>query len=157
MSRLTVAAIVGFVGLISTAAAAQTQWKVSSKPYLEARSSEPETDAALRVLCRRADNVELRVGADVGLGEGKNEAVSLKLESNGKIIDLKGVSKRSEDFEMTGGAELVATVPLDHPLFSFLTTGKPVTLIGPSGKKVSPWITNSKEPVEKFVKASRAT
>ena len=157
MSRLNVAAIIGFVGLISTAADAGTQWRVLSKPYLEARSPEPETDAALRALCRRADSVELRIGADVGLGEGKNEAVSLKLESNGKVIDLKGISKRSEDFEMTGGAELVATVPLDHPLFSLLTTGSPVTLIGPSGKKVSPWITNSREAVEKFVKACRAS
>jgi hypothetical protein len=116
--------------MLSGAACAETKWTVSTRPYLEARSTEEESDASLRAVCRSSGSIELRVGAAEGVGKGSREAVTLQFESAGQHATLRGVSRESDDFQMTGGTELVADVTADDPVFAVLTSGKPVKLSG---------------------------
>ena len=57
--------------------------------------------------------------------------MTLKLASAGKAVTLTGVSRESENVEMTGGIELRAVVSRNHPLFAVLATGKPIRVSGP--------------------------
>jgi hypothetical protein len=137
-------------------AAAATKWTVSTRPYLVARSTESESDASLRALCRYSESIELRLGAeDGGVGEGKGEKVNLHLESQGKTATLEGVSRRSEDSEMTGGTELVTEVRADAPVFAVLQTGKPVKLSGSLPKPVVWSPQGMASAVKTFLKACK--
>jgi hypothetical protein len=120
----------------ATEATAATKWTTSTRPYLEARSTESESDASLRALCRNSAAIGLRVGAAERVGNGKGEKVKLLLESQGKTATLEGISTESEDSPMTGGTELVTEVGADSPVFAVLQTGKAVKLSGSLEKPV---------------------
>src|ERR1700730_16444362 len=90
---------------------AKVAWVVSTAPYLEARSNESEADASLRAICRNSSAVELRVGAYNSVGKGQGESVVLHFNSQVGSAVLRGVSRKSEDYEMTGGTELVTEIP----------------------------------------------
>jgi len=137
--RETMRAFSGCIALMAVAvtqAVAETNWRVSTRPYLEARSTESESDASLRALCRNSQSIALRVGAAEAVGKGKGEKVTLRFESQGKVATLKGVSRESEDTNMTGGTELVTEVADDAPVFAVLQTGKAVKLSGSLAKPV---------------------
>lgn len=78
-----------------------TTWTVTKRPFLEARSDEPESDASLRAFCRNGSAIELRVGAAEQVGNGQGEAVAVTFESNSRRITLTGISVKSDDFQMT--------------------------------------------------------
>ena len=155
--RLSCSLHIFLFGLIPTAtAAAALEWTVSTGPYLEARSTEHESDASLRAICRNAATVELRVGAQEQVGKGEGEKVALTFKSDGREAVVRGLSKWSDDSEMTGGTELVTEVKTSDPLFSVLQTGKAVRLSG-SLAKPAIWEAKGMAPsVKKFLERCRA-
>lgn len=138
------------------ALAEEVEWVVSSSPYLEARSTETESDASLRALCAPGNRVILSFGAPATpgfMGEGGGEPLSVELESAGQSAPVKGISKVSVDSELTGGVELFTEISLDDPLFSVLSTGKPVTMVRADGKKEVLTEGEGAGEVKAFVKA----
>ncbi|HEY5338865.1 MAG TPA: hypothetical protein VIJ85_11715 [Rhizomicrobium sp.] len=95
---------------------------------LSAMPDEPESDTDLWLMCRKDGRFSVGVGANSTLGKGKDEAVSATLSSADKIAVLKGVSRKSINFEMTGGNELATIVSKDDPLFVVIATGKPIKM-----------------------------
>jgi hypothetical protein len=134
---LKVGALLIFLVSVSSAAA-EVVWTVATRPYLIARSSEPESDASLRALCRNPDAIELRLAAREGVGKGRGEPVTLRFQSAGHIAVVNGVSRRSEDFQMTGGTELVTDAKSGDAFFQVLSSGQAVTLSG-SIKSTATW------------------
>jgi hypothetical protein len=135
MGRLKLAWLAAALLLAPTAAsAADLVWMVSKKngrAYLSGMPDEPEVDYEFWAHCRRDGKIEVGAAAEAHVGKGRGEAVTLKLTSAGKTATLTGVSRESENVEMTGGIELRATVSRDHPLFAVLVTGKPIRVSGP--------------------------
>ena len=151
MRFLTIAPLA--IAMSITTANAEIKWNNASRPYLVARSDEPESDASLRALCRTADAIEVRVGGREQVGKGKGDAVRLRFVSDGQQADVRGVSRRSDDFEMTAGTELVTELKASDPLFGVLRLGKPVTLSG-SLKKTVTWApSNMASAVKDFLTA----
>jgi|SRR5580698_6314142 hypothetical protein len=113
-----------------TTANAEMNWITSTRPYLEARSSEPESDASLRAICRSPASIEVRIGANEQVGKGHGEPVKLIFVGNGRQVIVRGISERSSDYEMTGGTELVADLLPGNKLFDLLISGQPVQMGG---------------------------
>lgn len=140
-----------------TASNAEIDWRMSARPpaSLEGRSTESESDASFRAVCRNKRTVEVRVGAEEQVGKGRGELVKLQFASSGRSAIIQGVSKKSADFEMTGGTELVANVTPNHPVFAVLMTGKPVSLSGSVARRATWTSNNMRAAVEKFLRACR--
>ena len=125
------------VALLLWPAAAHAEdvvWSVSKnkgRAFLGGMPDVPEVDYELWAHCRRDGKIDVGAGAEAHVGKARGEAVTLKLVSAGKTATLTGVSRLSENSEMTGGIELRATVSRDHPLFEVLATGKPIAVSGP--------------------------
>lgn len=135
--------------------AATRPFKGAPHPYLEARSTESESDASLRAFCGSAGAIELHVGANETVGKGEGDNVTLKLESDGRTATLAGKSRKSADFEMTAGTELVATVTAEDPVFALLTSDKAVKLTG-SIRAPATWAPKGmRAAVEKFLAACK--
>jgi hypothetical protein len=118
----------------AVANAADVVWTVSKekgRAYLSGMPNESEVDYEFWADCRAGGKIEVGAGAEAHVGKGRGEAVTLKLMSAGKTATLTGVSRESENVEMTGGIEIRATVSRDHPLFAVLATGKPIRVSGP--------------------------
>jgi hypothetical protein len=130
-------AVLALAALAATAAPAfaKITWGGKARPYLEARPSAEDSDATVRASCAFDGLLSLRLGADIGVGDGKGEAVSVKIESGGKSAKVQGLSRFSPDSEMTGGTELATDLPLNDPAIEILFSGKPVTLITADQKK----------------------
>jgi hypothetical protein len=130
------------VGLLmtcfGTVACAEQIWRLSMRPYLEARSQEPESDAIFRAFCRSPNAIEIRVGAADNVGKGQGENVMLKFSSGGQVAILHGVSRRSDEYQMTGGAELVTEIKPTDDVFKLLELGGPLNISG-SIKKPTVW------------------
>lgn len=150
-------AIVAIAALAACAspAFAKTTWGGKPRPYLEARSNEDEADATVRASCAFDGLLTLRLGADIGVGEGKGEAVSVKIESGDKSAKVHGVSRNSPDSEMTGGTELATDLPLNDPAVEVLFSGKAVTIITPDQKKHTLVDADSAGATKKFLKQCR--
>jgi hypothetical protein len=101
-----------------------------SAPHLVIRSTETESDALIRAICSQAGMVELRLGAEFDVGAGNGGAVTLALRSAGKTANISGVSLLSIDSPMTGGSELLATIPSADPVFDLLTSGASIRFSG---------------------------
>lgn len=101
----------------------------------EIRPDETESDALLRAACVAHGYVDLRFGAYFGVGEGKLEPVSVKLSAGKMTAGLKGVSVESQDAEMTGGTELLTSVPIGSAALSILTQGGTVSVEFAGGRK----------------------
>jgi hypothetical protein len=92
--------------------------------------------------------------AESHVGKGGGEAVTLRLASGLKRTTLTGVSRHSDNFEMTGGVELRATVSPDHPVFAVLGNGSKVKVTGPI--KPLNWGTKGLKPkIAAFLKACK--
>jgi hypothetical protein len=116
------------------ASAADVVWTLSKKngrAYLSGMPDESEVDNEFWAYCRADGAIDVGAAAESHVGKGGGEAVTLKLASGLKSTTLTGVSRQSENFEMTGGVELRATVSRNHPLFAVLGSGKTVAVSGP--------------------------
>jgi hypothetical protein len=131
-----------------------TVTKMKGRAFLSGMPDVPEVDYELWAHCRADGKIEVGAGAEVHVGKGRGEAVTLKLTSGGKTATLTGVSRWSENSEMTGGIELRATVSRDHPLFAVLATGKPIFVSGPIKPMTWPVKTLSAKTAE-FLKACK--
>jgi hypothetical protein len=94
----------------------------------EIRSDETESDTLLRAACIWGGRIDIRFGATYGIGKGRREAVSAKISAGKTAAKLKGVSVDSPDSELTGGTELLTSLPFDDPAFAILTQSGPVTI-----------------------------
>ena len=139
--------------LVTGSADAKTKWTVGTVASLYAISDEAESDHSLYAFCAIPGIVELYVGAQEQVGKGKNDAVNLRFESDGKSATVSGFSRWSYNSEMTGGTELVTRVEATHDLFKVLATGKPVKLTGSLGKPVTWNHPGMADAVKKFSKA----
>jgi hypothetical protein len=135
MGRLKLAWLAAALLLVPTAAsAADVVWtvtKMKGRAFLGGMPDESEVDYEFWAHCRRDGKIEVGAGAEAHVGKARGDAVTLKLASAGKAATLTGVSRESENVEMTGGIELRATVSREHPLFAVLATGKPIRVSGP--------------------------
>ena len=118
----------------SAAKAAELVWTVSKKngrALLAGMPNEPEVDYEFWAHCRADGAIDVGAAAESHVGKGGGEAVTLKLASGLKRATLTGVSRNSDNSEMTGGVELRATVAHDHPVFAVLGNGSKVKISGP--------------------------
>jgi hypothetical protein len=118
----------------AAANAADVVWSVSKKngrAFLNGMENVSEVDYEFWAHCRRDGTIDVGAAAESHVGKGGGEAVTLKLASGRKSATLTGISRRSENSEMTGGIELRAVVSRDHPLFAVLAAGKPIFVSGP--------------------------
>ena len=132
-------------------------WTVSKKngrAYLGGMPDVPEVDYELWLHCRADGKIEIGAGAEAHVGKARGEAVTLKFVSAGKAATLTGVSRRSENSEMTGGIELRAIASRDHPLFAVLVTGKPIFVSGPI-KPMTWQVKRLRAKTAEFLKACR--
>src|ERR1044072_7085734 len=92
----------------SAAYAPDVVWTVTKKDgraYLGGMPNEPEVDYEFWAHCRANGTIEVGAAAEAHVGKGRGEAVTLKLASDGKTATLTGVSRKSDNTEMTGGIE----------------------------------------------------
>lgn len=118
----------------TVAAAADIEWTLSKKDgraYLSGMPKESEVDTEFWALCRADGAIEVGAGAESHVGRGNGEAVTLKLAAGFRRATLTGVSRESENYQMTSGVELRAVVASAHPLFKVLANGKPIKVTGP--------------------------
>ena len=94
------------------------------------RSDEYEGDAFLRATCTGGGIVELRLGAEFDVGQGRGEPVTLSLQSKGKKVRIHGRSFPSADSQMTGGSELLSSFSTKDEIFVVLLSGAPIRLSG---------------------------
>jgi hypothetical protein len=135
MGLLNLAWLAAALLLVPTAAsAADVVWTVSKKngrAYLNGMPDESEVDNEFWAHCRADGAIDVGAAAESHVGKGGGEAVTLKLASGLKSATLTGVSRESENVEMTGGIELRATVSRDHPVFAVLSAGNKIKVTGP--------------------------
>jgi len=140
-----------------SAGAADVVWTLSKKDgraYLSGMPNESEVDNEFWAHCRADGAIDVGAAAESHVGRGGGEAVTLKLSSGLKSTTLTGVSRQSENSEMTGGVELRATISHNHPLFAVLSTGKAVKVSGPI--KPLTWPVNGlKAKTAAFLKACK--
>ncbi|MDO8353325.1 MAG: hypothetical protein Q7T14_07665 [Aestuariivirga sp.] len=91
---------------------------------------EDEGDALIRLGCKGSGLIDTHLGGMFGIGEGKHEAASVILSSGALTARVQGVSIWSEDFEMTGGTELLTALFSNDNAFRVLTSGREITLLG---------------------------
>jgi hypothetical protein len=130
--RLELESLIAAFTLLSMGYTDAAEYKAQerSAPYLEIRSNEAESDTILRATCPNAGVIDLRIGAEFQVGGGDGKSVNLVLQSGGKTARIKGISLPSADQQMTGGTELVASVPIDDPIFEVLAAGAPIRFTG---------------------------
>lgn len=133
----TVSAALAISALAFPAAALAEEYTANTgtADLFEIRSDETESDAILRAACAAHGFVDLRFGAYFGVGEGKLEPVSVKLSAGKMTAELKGVSVESPDAEMTGGTELLTSVPGSSAALSILSQGGLVSAQFAGGRK----------------------
>jgi hypothetical protein len=119
-----------FIANAAFAAKIEYSALAESVPHLVIRSTETESDALIRATCSQAGTVELRLGAELDVGAGNGGTATLALRSGGKTANISGVSLLSIDSPMTGGSELLATVPSSDPVFEVLTSGASIRFSG---------------------------
>ncbi len=152
MKRMIFAALL--LTLPVAAADSKTIWSVAKTPFLEARSSEPESDADLRATCF-GGLVAIRIGGSIGVGKGGGEPVSVTIEGEGKSARVQGVSQNTPDSEMTGGSELVTDLRLESPAAEILFSGKAVKIVTPDHKTHTLFDADAAGAIKKFVKQCR--
>ena len=143
------------VALAPVAASADVVWQLGKKqglPYLQGMPSESESDTQFWALCRAGGVVEIGVGADSNVGEGKGEPVALTLTSGPARATLSGQSRNSANFQMTAGTELRARISRRHDLFVVLAGEQPIKVSG-SIKPVTWPVNGLKAKVAAFLQA----
>ena len=139
------------------AGAADIEWKLSQKDgraYLSGMPKESEVDNEFWAHCRADGAIEVGAGAESHVGRGNGEAVVLRLASGLKRATLSGVSRESDNYQMTSGVELRTVVTAGHPLFGVLANGKPIEVTGRI-KPVTWPVSGLKPKVADFLKACK--
>jgi hypothetical protein len=119
--------------LAPAVAAADIEWQLTKKqgrPYLQAMSTEPESDTEFWALCGTGGAIDIGAGAASNVGEGQGEPVSLTLSGGQAQVSLAGQSRNSANFQMTAGTELRARVTRDHAVFKVLAGDQPIKVTG---------------------------
>jgi hypothetical protein len=139
MFRIAAFAVLVSIALPDTAIAApKFQWsiiEIAGKTQLAGMNQingDDGVDTLFRVGCRPTGKIELGIGADVSVGKGENEPVTLTAISGKTILKVDGVSKKSGNFEMTGTSELVKETSFDDPVIQLMIKTKSVTFRGVS-------------------------
>jgi len=158
MGRLLGASIIAALMFWPVAAsAAEVVWSLQKKKgrtFVSGMINESEVDYEFWAHCRADGAIDIGAAAESHVGKGGGEAVTLKLARGLKSATLTGVSRHSENSEMTGGVELRATVSRDHPVFAVLSAGSTVKVTGPI--KPLTWDTKGLKPkLEAFLKACK--
>jgi hypothetical protein len=129
--------IVAAVLLWPAVAKAEITWRFSDtagRAYLQGYSDEIEGDNEFWARCRPDGSIDIGVGADSGVGSGIGDTVTLTLSSDEVSAQLTGPSRKSLNFQMTGGTELRARISRDdavfHAVFQVFVTGKPIRVAG---------------------------
>ena len=131
MKKIMLAAMAAIV-LVPVAAWSAENWSVDKEDQRENRMvlsgmpDQEEVDTDVWLACRKDGRFDIGLGANDSIGEGKGEAVSVTLTSGGKTATVKGTSHNSDNFEMTGGTELIGVVAKSDPLFAVLSAGPTV-------------------------------
>jgi hypothetical protein len=142
MSRMAVVGLQGaclsacFLVGLTTAAFADFRWIFNKQPRIEligmdVVAGDDSTDTQFRATCRTGGRAEIGIGASHDLGSGNGEPVSVEITSGSKRTTLTGRSRKSPNFEMTGGTELRKIVSLKHSLFGTLGNGATIRVSGP--------------------------
>lgn len=135
MKSVSAALVLAALALPASASAEEYFTNAGTAGLFEIRPDETESDALLRAACVAHGSVDVRFGAYFGVGGGKLEPVSVKLTAGKKTAELKGVSVESQDAEMTGGTELLTSVPGGSAALSILSQGGPVSVQFAGGRK----------------------
>jgi hypothetical protein len=158
--RSLIAGLVAAAAAPFAAAAAEVnvQWSYAvrdGRPYLQGFSGIVEEDNEFWARCIRPGTVQVGVGAFTGVGEGKGEAVSVKLSSGDRSAEIMGVSRNSPNFQMTAASELRAEIPIGHPVFAVFETGKPISVAGSVANPVVWGVRGLRARSASFVKACK--
>jgi hypothetical protein len=94
-----------------------------------------EQDSLVRISCKRGGKFEIGLGAAVEIGKGRGEAVAMTANSGMATVRIDGVSKKSANFEMTSGVELVKSSDANDLLIELLKMEGPVTFRTQPGAK----------------------
>lgn len=100
-------------------------------------SKEPETDPLLYLTCIHSQMLDIRIGGELGLGKGEHEPVSLSLRTGTLSTRVDGVSVRSPDFEMTGGAMLLTSIEPNGRVMQILTADRPIEFKPSAGQSTT--------------------
>lgn len=149
---------VAAVALLWPAAAkAEVTWRFSDpagRAYLQGYSDEIDGDNEFWARCRSDGSIDIGVGADSGAGSGVGDTVTLTLSSDEVSAQLTGPSRKSPNFQMTGGTELRTRISRDDAVFKVFVTGKPIRVAG-FGRAVT-WNTRElKANAEAFLAACK--
>ena len=151
--RLLIGVAMALAPAVASADVAWTLGKKQGRPFLQAMSTEAESDTEFWALCGAGGAIEIGVGADTNVGEGKGEPVTLTLASGPTRATLSGQSRNSANFQMTAGTELRAKITRGDAVFKVLAAGQPITASG-SIKMTVTWAVKGLKPkVAAFLKA----
>jgi len=153
--RLGLSLVFALASAVPATARPKVQWQIfkhEGQTRLHGMINESEVDNEFWARCRKDGLIDIGMGAESHVGKGKGEKVTLMLASAGQSATVTGVSRESENVEMTGGIELQTRVKPDDKLFSILATGQPITVTGPI--KTLKWeVRGLKGKLAEFLKA----
>ena len=136
VKAMTRIATIGLCIAPASPAVAEPHYGASSEKLesIQIRSDEPETDALLFAICITPDMFEVLIGDELKFGSGEHEPVSATLSDGRLSTKVDGVSVRSPDYEMTGGAMLLTTLEPDGRAWRILTSGKKIEIRSRGGE-----------------------
>ena len=155
IGRALVAASLLIVG--APASAADHIVTTGKKAAIEIMPNESEVDRALEAICLGAGRIELRIGAELQVGRGAFDPVSVKVVSGKTTATLTGVSVKSPNFEMTGGSELLTVVEANDGALALLSKGRGDVTLAAGEKRMSvAFDAAAKRKLAAFLDACRA-
>lgn len=95
-----------------------------TKASIEIMPNESEVDRTLEAICLGAGRIELRIGAELQIGKGGFDPVTVKISAGKASASLSGTSVKSPNFEMTGGSELLTVVETSNRALALLVEDK---------------------------------
>ncbi len=156
IGRAVVAASLLFIG--TPASAADHIVTTAKKAAIEIMPNESEVDRILEAICLGAGRIELRIGAELQLGKGAFDPVSVKVVAGKTTATLTGVSVKSPNFEMTGGSELLTVVEANDAALALLSKGRgDVTLAAGEKRMSAAFDAAAKRKLSAFVDACRSS
>ncbi|WP_333823979.1 hypothetical protein [Pinisolibacter sp.] len=140
------------------ASAADHVVTTAKKAAIEIMPNESEVDRTLEEICLGGGRIELRIGAELQLGQGAFDRVSVTVVSGKATATLTGVSVKSPNFEMTGGSELLTVVEANDGALALLSKGRgDVTLAAGEKRMSAAFDAAAKRKLAAFVDACRSS
>lgn len=153
--RSLLSALIMACALWPLSAVADIQWRIINRPYLQGQFNDDQGEQAFWAYCRPGSVIDVGVGANAQVGEGSGEAVMLSLTSGDETARLRGISRKTANFDKTGGTELRTSVSEDDPLFDVLATGQPITVTGSLDGSVTWNVEGLRSRVRNFLRQCR--